>query len=212
MPVTKAASSQGSSKPRATSFASSNARYCQKLCIGNRRILAKLTRFFDLFFSIDKFDPDNDFGDQLRAVEPAPVFLGFHPQFEDHGQCRDSRAGTFSSMGSKPDGSKSGFDGISGPYMRPMLGREVIEGKEDFFIFLQAFAGLREFGLVTGDELVVSCQSRFAGRCQVHFMDQLLGLALNTFGHFIKDIGCLMYPAPLLRYGTIFFLQGVPKA
>src|SRR5262249_34792236 len=31
--------------------------------------------------------------------------------------------------------------------------RKVIEAKEDFFIFLQAFAGLREFGLVTGDEL-----------------------------------------------------------
>jgi hypothetical protein len=37
---------------------------------------------FDLFFSIDKFDADNDFGDQFRAVEAAPVFLGFDPQFE----------------------------------------------------------------------------------------------------------------------------------
>jgi hypothetical protein len=48
--------------------------------------------------------------------------------------------------------------------MRAMLGWKVIEGKEDFFIFLQAFAGLWKFGLVTGDELIVSCQSRFAGR------------------------------------------------
>ena len=40
---------------------------------------------------------------------------GFHPQFEDHGQCCDSRAGTFSSMGSKPDGGEGGFDGISSP-------------------------------------------------------------------------------------------------
>src|SRR6266403_5967393 len=53
--------------------------------------------------------------------------------------------------------------------MRPMLGRKVIEGEQDFFIFLQAFAGLWKFGLVTGDELIVSCQSRFAGRCQVQF-------------------------------------------
>jgi hypothetical protein len=37
-----------------------------------------------------------------------------------------------------------------------MLGWKVIEGKEDFFIFLQAFAGLWKFGLVTGDELIVS--------------------------------------------------------
>jgi hypothetical protein len=37
-------------------------------------------------------------------------------------------------------------------------------------------------------------------------MDQLLGLALNTFGHFIEDIGRLMHPAPLLHYWTIFLL------
>jgi len=93
-----------------------------------------------------------------------------------------------------------------------MLGRKVIEGEQDFFIFLQAFAGLWKFGLVTGDELIVSCQSRFAGRRQVHFMDQLLGPALNTFRHFIQDVGRLMHPAPLLRYWAIFFLQGDPEA
>ena len=43
-------------------------------------------------------------------------------------------------------------------------------------------------------------------------MDQLLSLALNTFGHFIEDIGRLMHPAPLLRYWTIFLLQGDPEA
>src|ERR1700730_11313381 len=96
--------------------------------------------------------------------------------------------------------------------MRPMLGRKVIEGKQDFFIFLQTFASLWKFGLVTGDELIVSCQSRLAGRSQVHFMDQLLGLALNTFRHFIQDIDRLMHPAPLLRYWAIFFLQGGPES
>src|SRR5438034_11329311 len=96
--------------------------------------------------------------------------------------------------------------------MRPMLGRKVIEGKQDFFIFLQAFAGLWKFSLVTEDELTVSCQSRFAGRRQVHFMDQLLSLALNTFGHFIEDIGCLMHPATLLWDLPIFFLQGDPES
>jgi hypothetical protein len=38
-------------------------------------------------------------------------------------------------------------------------------------IFLHSFAGFMEFGLVTGDELSVGCQSRFAGRRQIHFMD-----------------------------------------
>ena len=75
----------------------------------------QLGSLFDLFFSIDKFDARDDFGDQFRAIEPTPLFLGFHPQFEDHGQCRDARTGTFSSMGSKPDGRKGGFYGIGGP-------------------------------------------------------------------------------------------------
>ena len=96
--------------------------------------------------------------------------------------------------------------------MRPVLGWKVIEGKQDFFIFLQTFAGLWKFDLVTGDELFVGCQSCFAGRRQVHFMDQLLSFALNTFRHFIQYIGRLMHPAPLLRYWAIFFLQGDPEA
>ena len=96
--------------------------------------------------------------------------------------------------------------------MRPMLGWKVIEGKQDFFIFLQTFAGLWKFDLVTGDELFVGCQSCFAGRSQVHFMDQLLSFALNALGHFIQDVGRLMHPATLLGDRTIFFLQSDPEA
>ena len=90
--------------------------------------------------------------------------------------------------------------------MRPMLGREVVKSKQDFFIFLQTFASFWKFVLVTGDELIIGCQSCFAGRRQVHFMDQLLSFALNTLGHFIQDVGCLMDPATLLGNWTIFFL------
>src|SRR3977135_4684397 len=92
--------------------------------------------------------------------------------------------------------------------MGPMLGRKVIEGKTYFFISLQAFAGLWKFGLVTGDELIVSGQSRFADRRQVHFMDQLLRLALHALRHFIQDIGGLMDPATLLGNLTGICLSG----
>src|ERR1700761_2361054 len=95
--------------------------------------------------------------------------------------------------------------------MRPMLGWEVVKGKEHLFIFRQAFAGFWEFYLVTGDELIVGCQSGFAGRRQVYFMDQLLRFALNTLRHFIQDIGGLMDPATLLGNRTIFFLQSDPE-
>ena len=88
-----------------------------------------------------------------------------------------------------------------------MLGWKVIEGKQDFLILLQALAGFREFDLVTGDELIVSCQSCFASRRQVHLMDQLLRFALHALGHFIQDVNRLMHPATLLSDGAIFFLQ-----
>jgi hypothetical protein len=72
---------------------------------------------------------------------------------------------------------------------------------EHFFIFLQALAGFWEFDLVTGDELAVGCQSGFASRSQVHFMDQLLRFALNAFRPFIQDIG-----------GTLLVLVKIPVA
>src|ERR1700722_13494866 len=95
--------------------------------------------------------------------------------------------------------------------MRPMLGREIVKGKQYFFIFVQAFAGFGEFASVTGDELIVGRQSGFASRRQVHFMDQLLCFALNAFWHFIQNIGGLMDPATLLGDWAVFFLQSAPE-
>ena len=93
-----------------------------------------------------------------------------------------------------------------------MLGREIVKGKQHFFIFVQAFAGFWEFYLVTGNKLIIGSQSGFAGRRQVHFMDQLLRFALNAFGHFIQDIGRLVNPATLLGDWAVFFLEGNPEA
>ena len=39
---------------------------------------------------IEEFDAGNDFGDQFRAIESAPVLLGFHGKFKDHGKGSDS--------------------------------------------------------------------------------------------------------------------------
>jgi hypothetical protein len=73
----------------------------------------------------------------------------------------------------------------------------------------QAFLG---FGLVTGNKLIVGCQSGFAGRRQVHFMDQLPRFALNAFRHFIQNIGGLMDPTTLLGDWTVSFMQSNPEA
>jgi hypothetical protein len=48
-----------------------------------------------------------------------------------------------------------------------VLGRKVVKAKENFFVFLQALAGLWKFDLVTVGELLLRCQSRFAGQGRV---------------------------------------------
>src|SRR6201985_3960699 len=93
-----------------------------------------------------------------------------------------------------------------------MLGREVVKGKEHFFIFCQTLAGFWEFDLVTGDKLLIGCQSCFSGRSQVTLMDKLLGFALNTLRHFIQNISGPVDPATLLSDGAIFLLQSDPEA
>jgi hypothetical protein len=40
---------------------------------------------------------------------------------------------------------------------------------------VKALAGFREFELITGEELFIGGQSRFASRRQVHFVDEPLG-------------------------------------
>jgi hypothetical protein len=72
-----------------------------------------------------------------------------------------------------------------------MLGRKIVKSKKRFFVFCQAFAGFWEFDLVAGDELIVGCQSCFASRRQIHFMDQLLRFALNTLRHLSRILAVL---------------------
>ena len=43
-----------------------------------------------MFLSVNEFDADDDFGDQLRGVEAAPAFLGFGGKFKDHREGSDS--------------------------------------------------------------------------------------------------------------------------
>jgi hypothetical protein len=93
-----------------------------------------------------------------------------------------------------------------------MLSRKVVKGEQPFFVFFQAVGCFWVLGLVTGDELIIGCQSGFSGRRQIHFVDQLFGAPLNALGHFIQDVGRFMYPATLLWYRAIFFLEREPKA
>jgi len=45
-----------------------------------------------------------------------------------------------------------------------MLRRKVVKSEQPFFVLFQALGGFGIFGLVTGDKLIVGCQSAFACR------------------------------------------------
>src|SRR5260221_5416867 len=59
--------------------------------------------------------------------------------------------------------------------MGPVLSREVIKGEQPLFVFFQAVGCFWVLGLVTGDELIISLQSGFSCRRQIHFVDELFG-------------------------------------
>src|SRR5580692_7587640 len=71
--------------------------------------------------------------------------------------------------------------------MRPMLGWEVVKGKEHCFVFFQALAGFWEFDLVTGDELVIDCQSCFAGSAPGTFHGSVASLCPERFWAFYPE-------------------------
>ena len=85
------------------------------------------------------------------------MFLGFDTELEDHGQCRDPRAASLGSLGTKAHCGKGGFYRVGRSQMRPVLGWEVIKSKQPFFVFFQAVGCFWVLGLVTGDELIISC-------------------------------------------------------
>ena len=96
--------------------------------------------------------------------------------------------------------------------MYPVLGREVIEGKEDVFILRQALTGTGELLPVEGDEGVHGYKGLLPGIGPVDVMDPLLCPGLCPLRHLVEDIGCLMYPAALLLRIGVYLPQGGPEA
>src|SRR5258708_19530457 len=94
--------------------------------------------------------------------------------------------------------------------MGPVLSREVIKGEQPLFVFFQAVGCFWVLGLVTGDELIISLQSGFSCRRQIHFVDQLFCTSLNALGHFIQHVARFIHPTTFLSSPPIFFLERPP--
>ena len=96
--------------------------------------------------------------------------------------------------------------------MYPVLGREVIEGKEDIGILRQALTCTGELLPVEGDKGVHGYKGLLPGIGPVDVMDLLLGPGLCPLRHLVEDIGCLMYPAALFLRIGVYLPQCGPEA
>ena len=101
---------------------------------------------------VAELNPFDDFGQAILTIEFAPLLLGRHHQLVGHGQCRLAAEAAFGFGGSMPDGGEGVFDGIAGPDVLPMLGREFVEGEQIGAVFGQAFDGSVVFHAVSLDE------------------------------------------------------------
>ncbi len=71
-----------------------------------------------------------------------PGFLRLQGEFKDHRERRQPRPAALRPFRAMPHRGKGRFNGIDGSDVYPVLGREIIKGKEGLFILLQALAGL----------------------------------------------------------------------
>src|SRR5690349_24770943 len=74
----------------------------------------------------------------MMAVEAAPTLLGRLRKLEDHGKCRSVRQAPLRAYGSMPHGGEGAFNGVAGPQVLPMLGREVVERQQGLAVLRQA--------------------------------------------------------------------------
>ncbi|OPY74145.1 MAG: hypothetical protein A4E62_00001 [Syntrophorhabdus sp. PtaU1.Bin002] len=66
--------------------------------------------------------------------------------------------------------------------MDPVLGRKVIEGKENIFVFHKAVTSFLELCSIEGKEDIIGHQGLFSGGGHAHVVDLFLGLRLTLFG------------------------------
>ena len=88
---------------------------------------------------VAEFNPLDDFGQAVLAVELAPFLPGREQQLVRHGQRGLSAEAALGLGGPMPDGGESALDRVRGSDVFPVLGREVIERQQLGAVLGQAF-------------------------------------------------------------------------
>src|ERR1700687_880509 len=96
--------------------------------------------------------------------------------------------------------------------MLPVLGREVVEGKQRFAILGQALGRLVVFDAPGLNEGVERHERILLGLGHPDLLERPLGLRLQTLRKLVEDIGGLVYPAALASDRRPYLLDRLPEA
>ena len=96
--------------------------------------------------------------------------------------------------------------------MYPVLGWEVIESQQNITIFRQALNCFGVLGFERLHKQIKGLPGLLSRLGHPDIMEHGFGLWLNGLGHFVEDIGCLMYPAALFLGRRVDLSQSRPKA
>ena len=108
----------------------------------------------DDFDSVGELYTEDEFRQLAVAVEATPAFLCGLGELEDHGECGLVGETSLGADCAVADGRERAFDGVRGSQMLPVLGREIVEGKQRFAILGQALRCLIVFEAKGFDECV----------------------------------------------------------
>lgn len=149
----------------------------------------------DSVFEGPSFDDERDL---FVAVEPSPFLGGGLSEFKHHRQARSPGSVSFRLSMPESDRRERGLDRVRGPQVAPMFGREGVKGQQHVSILGEAFASRGILCLIFFQEGVERRPGDLPGFRLPDLVQVGFGLGLNTLGHLIEYVGCLVDPASLL--------------
>src|SRR5215207_6065722 len=140
--------------------------------------------------SVSELYSEDNFRQLVVTVEVAPAFLGGLGELEDHGECGLVGETSLGAHGAVADRCERAFDDVGCAQMLPVLGREVVEGKQRIAILGQAVDRLGVFDAPGFDEGVESDERLLLGLGHPDLL-QRLAFACWLLGSLLRTLAVL---------------------
>ena len=146
------------------------------------------------WLSIFEFDTLDDLAEPVGAVQAAPMSFGGFDQLEDHGECGVARQAAPGLVGPQPNRRECALDRVGAADMLPVLGRDVVEGKQGIAILGETGAGLSVFRSILGKEAIEGLVGTDSVFSVIDLMKIALGLFLHRLRQIVQNVGRLVHP------------------